>query len=139
VSRPSLQESAALARLADDYFESAERRDWPRLAGLYCEDAVFWHNSDQREQPHTENTAMLVALSPHFRTFSYLNVRRRFFRGGFVQQHNLRVETQDAEVFIMRCCMVVQVRDGRIARVDEYLDSRQLPPAGHAAVGGGPA
>ena len=44
--------------------------------------------------------------------------------GGFLQQHVLEVETANGP-FSMPACIVVEVRDRRISRLDEYLDSGQ--------------
>jgi uncharacterized protein len=123
-------------RLADEFFAAVERADMDALAAMYTPDAVLWHNSDNREQPHAENTAMLRSLWHGFRSFEYRNVRRRILEGGFVQQHDTEVVTLQGERFTMHCCMVVSMRGGKVARVDEYLDSAQMPQSGRAAIAG---
>jgi hypothetical protein len=44
---------------------------------------------------------------------------------GFLQQHVLRGLTRAGEPFAMPACMVVRCVDGRILRIDEYLDPAQ--------------
>jgi ketosteroid isomerase-like protein len=131
-----MSEPGSIDQLADAFFAAVERADMDALGAMYTPDAVLWHNSDDREQPHAQNTAMLATLFRGFRSFRYLNVRRRLLPGGFVQQHVTEVVTLPGERFTMHCCMVVSVRAGKIARVDEYLDSAQMPQSGRAAIAG---
>jgi ketosteroid isomerase-like protein len=132
-----MTEARLIDRLADEFFAAIERADMDALAAMYTPDAVLWHNSDNREQPHTENTAMLRSLWQGFKTFKYRNVRRQLLESGFVQQHDTELVTLQGERFTMRCCMVVSVRMAKIARIDEYLDSAQMPQSGRAAIAGG--
>jgi ketosteroid isomerase-like protein len=118
---------AAMDRLADRFFAAIEQGDMRTLASLYTADAVVWHNTDKREQPQAENVAMLATLSQLFSSLRYANVRRRFFDGGFVQQHDARITARTGERCSVAVCMVVIVREGKVARIDEYLDGAQLP------------
>ncbi len=50
--------------------------------------------------------------------------RLTVFAGGFVQQHVLRaVRKRDGASVELAACLVCQVSDGRITRLDEYFDS----------------
>jgi ketosteroid isomerase-like protein len=42
-----------------------------------------------------------------------------------VQQHVLTGKRKTGEAFSMPACLVVQVKDGRISRLEEYLDPAQ--------------
>lgn len=113
--------------LATRFYTAIEGGDAATLAALYTPDAVVWHNSDNREQPRAENLAMLATFKQMFSSFEYQNIRRTFFDGGFVQQHNVQGVTVRGEKFDVICCSIFTVRDNKIARIDEYLDTAQLP------------
>ena len=53
---------------------------------------------------------------------------RRFFPvdGGFVQQHDTKLHFADGRVLVLPVCIVFKVVDGKIARLDEYLDRATL-------------
>jgi hypothetical protein len=56
-------------------------------------------------------------------------VRRHAIDGGFVQQHVLNLEWGSGSGALPGC-VVVQLRDGLIARVDEYLDGATIASFG---------
>ena len=56
----------------------------------------------------------------------YEDVRRTVTPTGFVQQHVLRFTRADGTRQALPACLVVTCDDGRITRIDEYLDSAHL-------------
>ena len=115
----------SMQTLANRFFDAIERVDRQALEDSYTADAVVWHNYDNVEQPRDENIAMLMNFPQFFKSFKYTDVRRSFFEGGFVQQHVCRGVKVNGESFAVPNCMVVTVRGGRIARIDDYFDSAQ--------------
>jgi ketosteroid isomerase-like protein len=56
-------------------------------------------------------------------------LERRFFEGGFVQQHNLHGTTRTGNAYSLRVAIIFRVgRDGLITRIDEYFDPANLAP-----------
>ena len=55
--------------------------------------------------------------------------RRDLIPGGFLQEHVLMGTAPDGSQVAMPACIVATVADGRITRINEYLD-----PAGVAAL-----
>ncbi len=55
-------------------------------------------------------------------------VRRALLKDGYLQQEVLEATLPDGAPFRLNACMIVQLRDGLVARVDEYLDSAELQP-----------
>lgn len=47
---------------------------------------------------------------------------------GYIQQHVLRGTAPNGVEVAIPACLVVQLRDGLIARLDEYLDSAAVAP-----------
>jgi ketosteroid isomerase-like protein len=42
--------------------------------------------------------------------------------GGYLQQHVLRMVSRKGKELAMPACLVVRVEDGKITRLEEYLD-----------------
>lgn len=110
--------------LAERFFRAVERGDIDRIRAIYAPDARIWHNHDRQEQTVEENLKVLNWVSRNLTNRRYRVQRRVAIPGGFLQQHILEAETA-AGPFSMPACIVVEIKDGRIARLEEYLDSAQ--------------
>lgn len=126
-------ESDQLNKLADELFRSVEQFDMAALDRLYAEDAVVWHNTDNTAQSRMDNLKLLSQIPVLFEVFKYTNIRRQLFKEGFVQQHDLVLRSKHGVEFVVHVCMVVQVENDSIARIDEYMDSVQINAALAAA------
>jgi uncharacterized protein len=109
--------------LADRLVAAIEAGDVEAVAAIYADDAVIWHNTDQTEQSKAENLAVLGWLVRKTVSRSYREIRRSVVDDGFVQQHVLHVEFPDGRSADLPACLVVEVSDGHITRLDEYLDN----------------
>jgi uncharacterized protein len=111
--------------MASRFFAAIEAGDIDTVAATYADDAIIWHNFDQVEQSKDENLRTLAYVVRTVADRSYDDVRRVVLDDGFVQQHVLRgtVAAGSLEVPAM---MRVWVSDGRITRLDEYLDTAQV-------------
>lgn len=110
--------------IAERFFRAIEAGDVAAIRAIYAPDAVIWHNNDSREQTVDENMRVLGWVSRNLKNRHYRVTRRVAIPGGFLQQHVLEAETANGP-FAMPACIVVEIRDGRISRLDEYLDSAQ--------------
>ena len=111
--------------LADRFFAAIEAGDLAAVEALYAPGAVVWHNHDGVEQGVEENLRVLGWMVRHLGGLRY-DVRHRVATGdGFVQQHTLHARGPNGDVAIP-ACLVVRVVAGRVARIDEYLDSAHL-------------
>ena len=111
--------------VADDLFAAIEKGDVDAVRGIYAPEAVIWHNTDGVEQTVDQNLATLRWVCDNLAERSYDDVRRYEIDGGFVQQHVLRF-TKAGERREIPACIVATVADGRIIRIDEYLDSAHV-------------
>jgi ketosteroid isomerase-like protein len=112
--------------IADELFAAIERGDTEAVRAIYAPDAVIWHNNDEVEQTVDQNLAVLRWVCDNLTDRAYEDVRRIEHEGGFVQQHVLRF-TKDGERRQIPACIVVTLSpEGRIARLDEYLDSAHV-------------
>jgi ketosteroid isomerase-like protein len=110
--------------VAERFFRAIEAGDVERIKAIYAPDAIIWHNDDQKEQTVEENLRVLTWVTRNLTNRHYRVKRRVAIPGGFLQQHVLEAQTANGP-FSMPACIVVEVKDGRITRLDEYLDSGQ--------------
>ena len=90
---------------------------------IYAPDAVIWHNDDLLEQPVEDNLKVLAGLHRTVSGLHYDIVRRVPAADGVLQQHVLRGRLPDGTEVELHAAMYLQVRDGHITRIEEYLDS----------------
>jgi ketosteroid isomerase-like protein len=120
---PTAKESL---ELADRLFKAIERGDVKAVRDIYAPQTKIWHNFDNLAQSVDENLAVLNWVVANIAEISYTEIQRQPTPTGFVQQHVLRgkVKASGKEVAIP-ACIVCKVENGRITRLDEYLDSAQ--------------
>jgi ketosteroid isomerase-like protein len=124
--------------IADRFFGAIERGEIAALAQLCTEDAVVWHNFDEREQTAAENRSILERFATVMKQWRYCVRTRNVFPDGFVQQHVLTGIVGGSVPISIPICVVGRVRDGRIARIDEYFDPARLAPVRECLQAGSP-
>ena len=105
------------------FFAALEGGDIDTLREIYAADAVIWHNDDLIEQPVEENLKVLQGLHRAVSGLHYDIIRRVPAPDGVLQQHVLRGQLQGGAEIELHAAMYLQVRDGHITRIEEYLDS----------------
>ena len=105
------------------FFAALEAGDIATLREIYAPDAVIWHNDDLVEQPVEENLKVLQGLHRALAGLRYDIVRRVPAADGVLQQHVLRGSLPDGTDVELHAAMYLQVRDGHVTRIEEYLDS----------------
>jgi ketosteroid isomerase-like protein len=75
-------------------------------------------------------------VTTHIQALRYEDVRCQATADGFVQQHVLRGTVGAGVEIAIPACIVTTIRDGRITRLDEYLDSAHVKPLLAVARGG---
>lgn len=118
--------ASAMRALADRFFGAIEAGDISGVASCYARDAIIWHNDDKLETGLAQNLEMLRQFIANVPKRVYAN--RRFFpvEGGFIQQHDTELHLSDGRVLSLPVCIVFKVVDGKIQRLDEYLDRDTL-------------
>ncbi len=111
--------------LCDLFFAAISRGDIDAVRAIYAPDAVIWHNDEKAEQTPDRNLKVLGWVTRNIRDMRYEEVRRHETPTGFVEQHVLRGVAPNGAPLEIPACIVCEVRDGRITRLDEYLDSAQ--------------
>ena len=111
--------------VADRLFKSIERGDVAAIRNtVYAPNAKIWHNNDGQTQTVEQNLAVLGWVVANINEVAYTEVKRQATPSGFVQQHVLRGKLKSSgKEFSLPACIICEVENGRITRLDEYLDS----------------
>lgn len=117
-----------LRALCHGFLDAIERHDFETVEGLYTPDAVAWANVTRREVSREESLEILRKGAGAHRRRTYDDRLVQTFAGGFLLQYSVNVVLHDGRRMSLRACFVAQCRDGRIARLDEYLDSGRFRP-----------
>jgi len=127
-SSAPVESSSGSTHVVDRLVGAMERRDVDAVRACYASDVLIWHNSNNHAERLEENLENLAAVFAQWTDLSYDDIRRIEAPGRLAQQHTLRGRGPDGAEFEAHIAMFVTLgADGRIVRVDEYLDSSQLP------------
>ena len=115
--------------VADRLFAAVASGDLDAVRAIYSPDALIWHNNDNAEQTVEENLRVLQWVSRNLSDMRYEEVRRHRTDDGFIQQHVLRATAPNGTPIEVPACLVCTVEDGRIARLEEYIDPSPITTA----------
>ena len=115
--------------VADRLFEAIANSDIATVKQLFGDDVLVWHSGDTRDSAK-ERAARIIDWFINATTDRHYEVLdRRFFDGGFVQQHVLHANGRNGNSIHMRVCIVITVGpDALITRIDEYFDPAEMAP-----------
>nr|WP_176392261.1 nuclear transport factor 2 family protein [Sphingomonas sp. CDS-1] len=119
----SITTPSADVALARKFFDSIEAGDIQAVVNCYVDDPLIWHNTDAKEMTLADQVAALGFLDAQYPERRFRDRRVSAFEGGFVQQHIFWGRHLDGHEIEFPSCVVCRTRDGRIERLDEYLDS----------------
>lgn len=114
--------------LATRFVAAVAAGDVATVAAIYADDATIWHNFDKVDQTRAENLATLAGMHRTLTNIRYEDIRRTIVDDGFFQQHVLRGSTKNGDLDLP-AVLRVYVADGRITRLEEYLDTAQVAAA----------
>lgn len=119
-------DAEAIEALAGRFFAAINAHDEAALREIYTPDITVWHNHDRLDQDLETNLKVLGWMHRKMPDKRYEEVVRTPTPSGFVEQHVLRATAPNGEQIEVPACLVVTVRDGRICRVEEYIDSADI-------------
>jgi ketosteroid isomerase-like protein len=118
----------AIADVADRLFTAIEQSDIAAVEQLWNPDVIVWKVADRDRG--RERALRVIAWFVNATTDRrYEILDRRFFDGGFVQQHILHANGRNGRSIVLRVCIVIKVgANGLISRIDEYFDPAEIAP-----------
>jgi ketosteroid isomerase-like protein len=113
-------------KVAHALFDALERGDVHTIDRLYAPDMTMWFNVTGAEISREESLRAIRDGVGLHRRRTYDDRQIHTFHDGFVAQYTCRVVAHDGTAVSLSACLVGRVHDGRIVRLDEYLDMGRL-------------
>ena len=106
----------------DRLFDALGCGDIAATADCFTPDAVVWHGFDQAEMTPAQAAEQWEAMVGQFPQRRVEQVRRQETATGCVQQHIWIANTGAGREMAWPVCIVAEIVNGRISRLDEYID-----------------
>jgi ketosteroid isomerase-like protein len=106
----------------DRLFDALARGDIEGIRASLAPHARVWHSFDCIAHDREAAVASLAQTVAAFAERRVEDVRRQPSTRGFVQQHLFVVRSADGSRKAWPVCIVVEIADGVITRLDEYID-----------------
>lgn len=120
---------STVADVAERLFAAIERGDAAAVEALWDDDVLVWKSAEPEDQVKKRALRVIVWFMEATTERRYEILDRRFFDGGFVQQHVLHATGRNGGLIAMRVCIVIKVgANGLISRIDEYFDPAAIAP-----------
>ena len=113
---------------ANRFFDGLLTGDLAALQAACAPGSVLWINLTEQERALEDSLRGFAALRSKVPDLRMETVRRRGIPGGFLEQHLLVGTLPDGEQLHIAGCFVGSVENGRISRLEEYVDGRQAGP-----------
>ena len=119
---------AQTREIAKRLIDAITAGDVAAIEALYDENLVGWQNFTGRELNRRQMLKIVRVLTGEVKDLRYDDIRVTPTTRGYVQQHVLRATAKDGRPVECAACLVVEIADGRIRRIDEYMDGAALAP-----------
>ncbi len=113
---------AKTGAVIDDFLGALSRGDFAAARACCTPDVRIWHSFDRITQDIDEAVRGWEGFVGAFAERAFVDARRSATTSGFVQQHLMVGRPDGGEARAWPICIVVTIRDGRIARFEEYMD-----------------
>jgi ketosteroid isomerase-like protein len=125
-----------IRELCETFFDAYQDRRVDILDRVRADDCINWHNVSGRQTTKHDNLSTFHASNRGQRRRTYDDRIVDAFHDGFVIRYQLRGVQSNGHTGSLWICIVGRVRDGKIVRIDEYMDSGKfLEWAGVAETG----
>jgi uncharacterized protein len=110
---------------ANRFFDGLLAGDLAALEAACAPGSVLWINLTEQERPLEASLPGFARVRSTVPDLRMEAVRRRGVEGGFVEQHVLTGTMPSGDLLRVVGCFVGTVENGRITRLEEYVDGRQ--------------
>jgi ketosteroid isomerase-like protein len=112
--------------LAGRFTEAIAKRDLAALRNLFSPSAVFWTNVGRTETPLEQRLQGIALEFRIFEEFRFEDLRCHPYSDGFALQMTARGRTTRGDRFEFPMCAIARVENGRLERLDEYVDAAPI-------------
>ena len=114
--------------LADRMMTAIEEGDLDGVRACYAPGLRLWMNLTREEVGRDEAIDVLRGFVAATTSRRYEVIRRIDTPDGYVQEHVLHVVGTNGADAASAACLIVEVDDGALSSIREYLDSRAMAP-----------
>jgi ketosteroid isomerase-like protein len=115
-------------RLCHALFDAIEQGDIAAVEACYAPNMTMWFNVNGEESSREQNLAALASGEGLLRRRTYNDRVISTFGDGFLARYTCNVVTHDGSKVALWACLVAEVREGKIVKLFEYLDSGKFGP-----------
>lgn len=116
-----------LEKWTDEFFDAISRGDLDEAQRRIHPEARAMQNVAGKEVGGRELLAGLRPLLDMLSGFAYENPRRVVGDDAVVEQHDVRLTREDGREVVLDVCIILRFdAEGRILRIDEYLDATPM-------------
>lgn len=113
---------------ARSFVSSLMAGDIEKARAAYHPDCVIWHNFSNQTQTVDENLELLQKMLAVSKKLEYIVTRLEEIENGYLQLHTLQMTANDGNIYSTDACLVVTLKDGKIASAKEWIDPTPLAP-----------
>ena len=114
--------------IATRFLAGVEHRDLAAMEAVIAQDAKFWTNVAQADSDRASRMARIAVEFRLFKTFAFEDARLDDFGTGFVVRARARGSLSNGHTFEFPICIVGDVTNGAIVRLEEYFDPSAVAP-----------
>ena len=112
--------------VAAQLFRAIESKSVADVAALYDDAVGVWHNFDNAVQNKSDNLKVLGGLTQSVAMIRYEVLERHAVGDRVIQRHDLHCTLANGKTFSVPACIFITVKNDKITRIDEYLDTAQV-------------
>jgi ketosteroid isomerase-like protein len=112
-----------IRELCHEFFDAYQDRRVDVLDRLYSDDCIIWHNVFGKDTSRDDNIKAMPSSYDGQRRRTYNDRVINTYEDGFVIQYSLNGVMHNGHKGALWICIVGRVKDGKITRIDEYMDS----------------
>ena len=113
---------------ANQFFGGLLAGDLAALEAVCAPGSILWINLTEQDRALDASLPAFAALRSKMPDLRLDSVRRRGVAGGFVEQHVLTGTLPNGDPLRVVGCFIGTVANGRITRLEEYVDGSQAGP-----------
>jgi len=113
--------------LCNRFFDAYQDHRIEEVADVISDDFIVWMAPLQKEMGREEWLAATPAGWERQRSRIYNDRNIDTFDGGWVARYTLNITEHNGRKSALQVCIVAQCRDGKITRMDEYIDPAKSP------------
>lgn len=113
---------------ARNFVASLMAGDVEKARAAYHPDCEIWLNFSEKTQTVDENLGLLQTMLAACQKLEYIVHRLEEIDNGYLQLHTLQMTAHDGAIYSTEACLVVTLKDGKIASAKEWIDPSPLAP-----------